>query len=244
MKLNQVIAIEKSTKNRINDAVTAVYKAVQHPAIFDGFSKQYTPYDEAGDKLPPENRRVQVTAIDAIKDVTRSLTELFDVTATKDYANMKATANVVVDGKVFLEGAPVPYLLFLEKQLTDLHTFAAAIPVLDVAEEWSLDANAQLYKTKPTETVRTKKVQRPLVMYPATPEHPAQTQLITEDVTVGTWQMQKASGALPTQKKAQLLERIETLQKAVKMAREEANVIEAQARYVGSTLLAHVTDGL
>ena len=28
------------------------------------------------------------------------------------------------------------YLLFLEKQLTDLHTFVKKLPVLDAAESW------------------------------------------------------------------------------------------------------------
>jgi hypothetical protein len=40
---------------------------------------------------------VQIKAEEALRKVERTLTELFDVTATKDKANQTATASVVVD---------------------------------------------------------------------------------------------------------------------------------------------------
>ena len=55
---------------------------------------------------------------------------------------------------------------------------------LDPGSDWSVDPGTGLYKTDNTLTQRTKKVQRPITLYEATKEHPAQTQLITEDVIV------------------------------------------------------------
>lgn len=237
-KLNQVIAVEKSVKQRNNDLVSELYKAVQKPALFNGFNKKYKPMDEGGEQFAPENLKVQMNVEQALKDASRSLAELFDVTATKDFGNTKAKANVVVDGEVLLADAPATYLLFLEKQLTDLHTLVANLPVLDSAEDWTLDVNSGLYKTEPTQTAKTKKVQKPLVMYPATDKHPAQTQLITDDQTVGYWETVKMSGAIPVPEKNALLERLEKLQKAVKYAREEANVTQAEEVKVGDKLLS------
>ncbi|MGE0709638.1 MAG: hypothetical protein AB7T09_16800 [Planctomycetota bacterium] len=232
-KLNQVLAIEKGTKARIHGEITRMHHALQKPGLLNGFAKTYRPKEEDGDAYPPENVRVQLNAAQMLRQAGRLLAELFDVTATKDFANTEARADLVVDGEVLLEQVPATFLLFLEKQLVDLRTFVAKIPTLDPAEEWVHDGATDLFKTEATETTRTKKVQRPIVLYPATPEHPAQTQLITEDVAVGSWITVKHSGALPEPRKTALLERIERLSDAVKFAREQANAAEAGRRVVG-----------
>ena len=64
---------------------------------------------------------------------------LFDITATKDWANCTARANVVLDGKPLLEDVPATYVLFLEKQLSDLHTFVGKMSELDPGSDWSVD---------------------------------------------------------------------------------------------------------
>ena len=231
-KLNQVLAIERTTKSRIHGEITQMHHTLQKPHLLNGFSKTYQPKDEEGDLLPPERLKVQVNATGMLKRAGRLLTELLDVTATKDFANTEARADLVIDGEVLVKDAPATFLLFLEKQLTDLRTFVSKIPALDPSEDWTFDESNGLFKTAPTQTTRTRKVQRPIVLYPATPEHPAQTQLISEDVVVGTWITVKQSGALPAPRKQELLERIERLSSAVKFARETANGAQATRRVV------------
>ncbi|HBP18405.1 MAG TPA: hypothetical protein DEA08_11555 [Planctomycetes bacterium] len=235
-KLNQVLAIEKSTKSRVHGEITRMHHSLQKAGLLNGFAKSYQPKDEDGDHYPPERQRVQVNAASELRRAGRLLGELFDVTATKDWANTQATADLVIDGETLLEQVPATYLLFLEKQLNDLRTFVDKIPVLDQSEEWTYDEQSALFKTEPTQTTRTKKVQRPIVLYPATPEHPAQTQLISEDVAVGNWITVKHSGAIPAPRKAELLERIERLAQATKFAREKANASDAPRREVGERL--------
>lgn len=226
MKLNQIIAVEKGVKARAFAELSELNKVIQKPALFNGFAKAYQPKDAEGETLPPENQRVQFVATEVLRSVERGLGELFDITARKDWTNCVAKADVLVDGNVVLTGAPVSFLLFLEKQLTDIRTFVGNLPVLDPAESWSEDKNSGLYRTEPTSTHRTKKVQKPIVLYPATPEHPAQTQIITEDVIVGFWSQVKQSGAIPRPQKLIILDRVERLLKAVKEAREAANIQE------------------
>jgi hypothetical protein len=151
-----------------------------------------------------------------------------------------ARADVVVDGRVLVKDAPATFLLFLEKQLSDLSTFVGKMAELDPAEDWSPDPSTGLYKTAPTQIHRTKKVQRALVLYPATEEHPAQTQLITEDVVSGYWTTVKMSGALPQPKKRELLQRIEKLSNAVKTAREQANAVDAPEKKLGQEVLSYL----
>lgn len=243
-KLHQVLAIEKGIKTRATRKMSDAYKTIQKPDLFNGFAKTYLPKDEDGDRFPPERKRVQSVAGELLRETGKVLAELFDVTAQKDFANCDARADVILEGETepLLRDAPVTFLLFLEKQLTDLHSFANRLPVLDPAEEWTFDANANIYKTERILTTKTKKVQRPIVLHPPTKEHPAQTQLITEDQIVGHWETLRHSSALPQPLKQDLLERIERLSKAVKVAREKANAVDAEKREVGRTLFRFLFD--
>lgn len=222
-KLNQIIAVEKGIKSRVYGEITELNKAVQKPELFNGFAKTYQKKDEDGEDLPSEKKRVQFVATEVLRSVERLTTELMTVTARKDWTNCGASADVAVDGDVIVPRVPVSYLLFLEKQLTDLHTIISNMPVLDEAENWTKDENSGLFKTEPTQTHRTKKIAKPIVLYPATPEHPAQTQMVAEDVIAGFWSQVKQSGALPKPDKQALLARAEKMLRAVKEAREEAN---------------------
>jgi hypothetical protein len=81
-----------------------------------GISRVYQPKDEEGEQLPPESTKVQAKTEEILRDMAATITRLFDVTATKDWANCRATADVTVDGQTLLRDVPVTYLLFLEKQ--------------------------------------------------------------------------------------------------------------------------------
>ncbi len=183
---------------------------------------------------------MQIKAEDALRATAGTLTRLFDVTATKDWANRSAVADVVVDGTVLLPQVPVPYLLFLEKQLTDLHTFVRKLPVLDASESWNLDASTDSWKTDPVRTIRTKKVPRNHVKAEATEKHPAQVEVYYEDVPVGYWTTVKFSGALPARRVNELLDRVEKLQQSVKFAREEANNTEVTDQRVGDAVFGYL----
>lgn len=235
-KLNQIIAIEKGVKSRTQRDLTDAHHALQKPVLLTGLTRTYQPDDEMGEKFPSETTRVQVRSQDMIQKTQEVLTELFDVTATKDETNCSARADVVVDGKVLLTKVPVTSLLFLEKQLVDIHTFVKKLPVLDPSETWHFDASGDCQVTDAIFTVKTKKVPRNHVKAPATDKHPAQVEMYYEDVRVGQYKTVKFSGACPQKQVNELLERVEKLQKAVKFAREEANNTEAVQKHFGAAV--------
>ncbi|MEV6210542.1 hypothetical protein [Kitasatospora sp. NPDC051914] len=239
-KLNQIIAVEKGVKSKSFQELTAAHHGLQKPALLAGISRTYQPKDEEGEQLPPESTRVQVRAEDILRDTAASLTRLFDVTATKDHANCTARADVVVDGRPLLTDVPVTYLLFLEKQLTDLYTFVRKLPVLDASESWAPDASTDAWKTEPVRTIRTKKVPRNHVKAEATEKHPAQVEVYYEDVAVGYWTTVKFSGALPARRVNELVQRVEKLQQAVQFAREEANATEVVDRKTGDAVFGYL----
>jgi hypothetical protein len=237
-KLNQVIAVEKGLKNRVIADLDQIDKAFQKPNLFDGQVKTYKKNNESEEDVPTVKQNVQVKAREALMMVHNRLSILLDASAAKDIANLSATADVEVDGEKLAEQVPATYLLFLEKQLTDLHTLVGRIPILDPAEVWKWDEAQGLFRAEATLTSRTKKVQKPIVLYPHSEKHPAQTQLVTEDVVVGTYELVKLSGAVPVGDKRGLLARIEKLQHAVKVAREQANTVEAPPQSVGTKITA------
>lgn len=243
--LNQIIAIEKGVKARAYSDLSQLNKTVQKPELFNGFTKTYQKKDEDGEDLASEQKRVQYVVSEVLRVVERTVGELLDVTARKDWTNCIAKANVVIDGQELFVGAPVSFLLFIEKQVTDLRTFIGNLPILDGADDWHKDANTGLYKAEPVQTHRTKKVSKPIVMYPATPEHPAQTQLLTEDIIAGYWRQEKQSGAIPKVLREKLLERADKLLRAVKEARESANVaVEVETPNVSAAIFGFLFEGI
>jgi hypothetical protein len=242
-KLNQIIAIEKGVKSRVYGRVTELHKLSQRAEPYNGFSKNFRKKDEDGENYPPERKKVQLIARDLLREVARLQTELFDVTATKDWANCRARADVVVGGRTLIKDAPVTYLLFLEKQMSDLRSFIGKLPTLDESDEWSPDPNSHLFRTPKITTHKTRKVQRPIVLYDATEHHPAQTQLISEDIIVGWWDTVKHSGAIPVPEKQRVLERIDKMVKAIKFAREAGNAIDAEEQKIGEAIFGFLLDG-
>jgi hypothetical protein len=239
-KLNQIIAVEKGVKGKSFQELTEAHHAVQKTALLSGISRTYQPKDEEGEQLPPEATRVQIKAEEVLRRTAATLARLFDVTATKDWANCVAKADVAVDGRTLVKDAPVSYLLFLEKQLTDLHTFVRKLPVLDAAESWTHDPSTDAWKTEPVKTIKTKKTPRNHVKAEATEKHPAQVDVYYEDIPVGYWTTVKFSGALQAARVNELLERVETLQAAVKYAREEANGTVVTDQHVGDAVFGYL----
>jgi hypothetical protein len=226
-KLNQVIAVVAPKKAKATEVATKCYHQIQKAPLFDGISRTYQPKDEDGERLPPESKSIQVKVGELISEAVAAWTEMWDVVATQDTANCVAKADVKVDGKVLLKQVPVPHLLFLEKQVNDVETFISKLPTLDPAETWDYNDAAGSYATPPNETARTKKISRAFVKYEATKEHPAQVDVVTEDVLVGYWKTIKFSGTIPARDKQAMQDRVRKLKEAIVFAREEANAIEA-----------------
>lgn len=246
-RLNQIIAVEKGVKSTAHSDLTALHhesQRTQKDGPLNGIARVYQPRDQEGEQLPPESTRVQTKVGDLLDRAAVTLTRLFDVVATKDWANCEATADVVIhsdnESYVLLSGVPVTYLLFLEKQLVDLHTFVKKLPTLDPADTWAWDPAADCWATVPVRTTRTKKIPRNHVLAEATAQHPAQVQMYTEDIVVGEWRTVKFSGAVPAERVTELLGRVEKLQLAVKFAREEANSMEIVDQRVGAKVLSYL----
>lgn len=242
-KLNQIIAIEQGEKARTNKATAPLFHALKTEALFAGLTRTYEPVDDNGERLPDETARVKYTVPAIIEHFVKNSTRLLDLSATKDNTNMGAYADVEVDGTVIIDQAPVTFLLPFEKYLSqEVRGLAESLPVLDVAQDWTESASERegIYETETIQRHRTKKVNRVLELSPATDKHPAQVQLVAEDVLAGYWNEKKFSGAVPASYKAELIERVEKLIQAVKVAREQANDTEVVDLKVGEAVFGYL----
>ena len=241
MRLGQVAGLEKAERDRTQKANTEIYQALQRSALFGGHTKKYKPLNEEDEEVvPPQNKRVEAKVSELISEALTNFGKLVAHMGTKETANQHARADVVVHGELVFKQAPVTFLLPLQKVLTDIATMVKHIPILDTSEAWTKDDNINLYRSSAMDQVRTKKTQRPIVLYDATEKHPAQTQLITEDVSVGVWSTVKFSGAWPKEDKKQMAQRVADLRDAVEMAIEEANRIDVETSDYGGQLKRYI----
>lgn len=222
-KLSHVLAIEKQIKTESDGKLTKLYHQIQSTPLLNGISRVYKPTDEEGERLPSEKQEVQVRYSEVLKDTVAAVSPMYDIVAQRDLANCKARADVVVGGKTILKDIPAVTLLYLEKQLVHISTLIDKLPELALTESWAYDNTTDTHRTDAVETTRTKKLAKPFVKAPATDKHPAQVDVVTEDVLVGYWLTTKFSGAIPRERKRILRERIAELLIAVKTARETAN---------------------
>lgn len=237
--LNQILGVRKGVNSTAGKRFTEIHRDTLKAQLVNGLSRTYTPKDDDGDVLPGEFQRVQIKVDDLIEDLVKVLARQIDVNATVDAANQEAVADLDFGGAP-IPNVPVTTLMWLEKQLTEIKAFIDKLPVLDPSVSWDWDAQAGIYKSDVVTTHRTSKVAKPIVLFPATAQHAAQTQLITEDVITGYWNSQRLSSALPADTIRGMQDRLNILKEAVVVAREKANTTPVTNVTMGEALLTFV----
>lgn len=241
LKLAQILALESKAKDGYKNLLNHVDRSGSNVGKTSGKLHQYRPFAEDDvELLPPEKTNVEVRYTELLRELKAGMPEYLDIVGAKDYTNVIACADVIVDGVTLVSKAPVPYLLFLEKQLTDLHTMISRMVEPDASENWKWDNDQEILVSEMTSTQRMVKKTVPLVLYPATDKHPAQTTTVEDTVLKGTWTKIKYSGAIPGTEKRKLIARIDSLLRAVKLAREEANSTKMNYNPIGEALVSFI----
>lgn len=246
-QLHTLIALRDAVKGRKTQAVTALHRESTKVNLYEGLTRSYRPRDaDDAETLPTENQNIQVNADTVLNGFVQAVTRDWDLMASVDASNQRAVADVEVPTgektpqgdvvyRVVLRRVPATFLLYLARELDDVYKFVSKLPTLDPAARWTYDENVAANVAEPVETHRTKKVLRNHVKWepqPGNDKHPAQVETFTEDKVVGYWTLVRRSGALSLERKARLLQRIDTFRLAVKEARERANETEVDDREV------------
>lgn len=241
-KLHQLLPVETALREQAASTLRAAIKLFASDAMFVGQRRTYQPIDEGGKVLPPENVNVRGTVYRLIADVMRDYVPYMDATIQKEVSNKIAVADVFKPGtkEVLFKDIPVPALLNLEARIKDIIVFINDIPTLDPSDNWVWDKTTGTWHGTMAQTYSSTKIQTPIVLYHATPEHPAQTQLVTEDVRVGIWSTIKLSGAMNPAERRELLRRAQDLLLEVTKARQAANDIEHDNEAYGQAVFDYI----
>jgi len=239
-KLHEVIAARTARQKVLLDECVVLANTAKKKELFTGLTKSFDRTDDDGAQYPPEEQHIRQRALSVIDAGSKALTTLADLVLTNDVGNTQAQASIVVGGVVLAEEVPVTTLMYLEKWTAHLRDFVRALPVTDAVNAWSWNEDRGVWQSAEKQRVKTRKDQIPVVMYEATPEHPAQVEMVSRDVVEGFWKERLFSAALSPNARRAMLENVEALNVAVKTARERANTQEVDAKTIGEALLGFV----
>jgi len=245
-KLHELLAVGTNLENQANKTRTdlmATFEKKRH--LFEQKLVTFKPNEEGATPVTEAQSDIQSTVAKEVEWISQILAKNVDVGYQIDLANTLAKADIVTeDGQTVATGVPATSLLQLEKQLKQVHELLVSIPTLDPAKGFSQDEQREkgVFKARDVNKSRTKKLPKVVVLHPPTKEHPAQTQLLQEDVPVGTILEQEWSAMITPATKSDLIERCEVLTRAVKRARSRANEqeLDVASHKIGKRLLEFV----
>ena len=231
--LHELLAVEQGLSETSNRLTKEVTKTLSTKAeLFKGQSKEHEIFgdDQQHLKQATQYNEIQSTVDEQLDFLGGELTKYWDVSLQKEEANQRAKENIIVNGKVLAADVPSIVLLSMEKKLGSLLAVYNAIPTLDAATTWEPDPNAErpnVFRTKhATERQQTVTSKKYIEISPATVQHKAQIaqQEIVE--VVGKYKVTEFSSAISSFEKAARIQRLTTLIRAVKKARQRANNVD------------------
>lgn len=244
-RLHELLAVKKDLKQQADKTRTDLENTFEKkPHHFTGKLKTFTPNGEDAVSKTEDVLDVQTTITGELAWLKPYLANSLDSHYHVAAGNMKASADIVLeDGTIMLPAMPASTLLELEDYFANLRGFLSKIPTLDPAKGFTPDPakGSGVFQARAVEKTRTLAQKKVYVLYPATERHPAQVQLVDEQIPVGTIREQEWSSMLTPADKAKMLDRCEQLARAVKAARARANQIEVDvSRKIGDALIGHV----
>jgi hypothetical protein len=245
-KLHELLAVDSNLKGQAQKTRTELQATMEKKKhLFQEKLVTFISNEEGKPATTREQSDIQTTVRKEVAWLKPILEKSIDASYVIDIANTTAKADIVLeDGTILVKDVPATALLQLEKRVKEVQEFVKSLPTLDPAKGFKPDTTREvgIYIARQVDKVSTQKIQEPLVLAPATKEHPAQVQLISKDVPVGTIQEQEWSSMLTPAMKADLLERGEELYRAVTKARSRANEqdIDVKSNKIGGKLLEYI----
>lgn len=241
-KLHEILALEHDRKNSANLSIGETIKRFnKNSTSFDGMVKKYIALEEDAEQIPDESKEMVSTVKDTILSAMQPVIVAIDATLSKEETNSSgiAKAELKVDDVSFGEISATS-LLALETHLNKILTVYKAIPTLDTTIKWHLDDKNDYYRTNSEVKFRTIKRPKVIVKYEATEKHPAQTEILNLDFQVGKYETTYFSGRLTPNQKNLLVEKVEKLIEAVKIARAKANNVDVKKCTIAKNIFDYI----
>jgi hypothetical protein len=248
-KLHELLAVEGDLRTQAEscrvDLKNTFEKKTHH------FGKKVVTFKSLTEGLPDKvesQLELQTTVHKELDWIGEKLAKAIDAGYQIDVANTTAKADVVLDdGTIILKSVPATSLLRLGHRIAEIRDLAHAIPTLDPSKGFAADSTegAEVFRARDEVKPRTEKKFDFVIMVPPTKEHAAQTKELMRDILVGTVVTQEWSTLITVAEKADILDRVEALLRAVKKARAVANALEVDVKNdkIGGAVVRYVFRG-
>ncbi len=243
-KLHQLLAVEPNLKAQYEKAradLGNTFEKKRHH--FTEKRVVFTPYGEDQKSTTEEQQDIQTSIRKELDWLAPMVDKALDASLRIAETNCKARADVALDdGRVLYHQAPATALLDLEKRAIEIRALVDSIPTLDPARGFMEDhSRKDTFIARMISKIRTKKTVKPVVLYPATVEHPAQVQLVPEDAPVGVIEEMEWSSLITPARKADMMARADEVIRAIKAARSRANDAEVdESLSIGQPLTDYI----
>lgn len=249
-KVHELLAVDSNLKGQANknrlDLQNTFDKKKQH------FGEKLITVTALTEGALPETREqsaIQTTVRKEMAWISGFLSKAIDASFAIDIANTYAKADIVLEDETTLvKDVPATALLQLEKRVKELHELVGTIPTLDPTKGFKLDParEAGIFVAREVVKDKTEKVEEFPIIVPATKEFPAQVAKVNRDVKIGIIRELEWSSLITPAMKADLLDRVEILLRAVTKARSRANDadIDVKLNKIGKKLLDYVFEPL
>jgi hypothetical protein len=242
MKLYETLALEPDLENKAKEARRTIARLFGNVEAFTKRIETYTVLLESEPPLQSKETAMAYTVEGLLADFQKEHADFTDISLTKEATNVATSADLIING-VKLATLPATALLNLENRLREIRDLYHDIPTIDPSGVWVFDDNMGLLKSGPYDKLRTKKVMKTLVKYEATKEHPAQTEVYTEDVPSYNVSETVWNSKLTIADKTDRLARIDKLLQETKAARLRANDVEVNRVRLADKLYNFINTG-
>ncbi len=238
--LHEIVAIEADVKGQAaRIEAEALDTFVKKQNLFDGKTRTYKARTEGGAFKEAEYNPVQETVLKKLAWVVEAQVRNVDLLVTKETANLRAAADIIINDVIIAANVPVTALVNLENKFKRFRVLLESAPTLNPTKDWKSTPEG-IWETAPAVTTSIEKEEAFLTVSAATDKHPAQVQKILKDFPAGDWTLTEKSGRITSAKKADLIGKCDEMIRALKTARERANNIEVDQAKIGENLFKHI----
>lgn len=249
VNLHEQLAIEgqvEAQANKCRTELTATFASKRH--LFEERSLVFTPSTEGAAVEKTVHSTLQTTVREELEWIAPFICKALDASLQVAVANTEANADIILEtGEILAHRVPATAILELGKRVQEIKTLVEAIPTLDPAKGFNPDSThgkQGVYKARDVRKTRTQKAKEVLELAPATDKHPRQVQVLDVDKPIGTLDEQEWSGLITPATKADIINRVEILARAVKAAQSRANNVTVDRnRTYGAGLVGYVFNG-
>lgn len=243
-KLHETLAVESALEATANKLTKESLHTLSKETLFKGAHRRLEMFDAANKNAETdEHQELTTTVAENLDYLVKPISKYWNAVLQKDATNQVAVADLIVEGNTVAEKVPATFLLGMETKLRDLRKVYEAIPTLPPGVSWipsEQDREGVFKAAHETIQLKTEKDPEYRVVYEATPEHPAQIERVDRTSNVGRYVTTHVNGMMTPLEKAQRIERLDNMLRAVKQARMRANNTQVVKREIGKDILDYI----